>query len=391
MKVLVIDVGGTNVKVASSDIRVPIKIPSGPTMTAEQMAKDVLAATEGWVYDCVSIGFPGPVVHDHPLAEPHNLAAGWIDFPYQKVFGKPIRFINDAAMQALGGYKGGRMLFLGIGTGLGSAMIFDGVVVPLELAHLPYKKGRTYEEYVGLAGLERRGEIRWRKSVLDIVARLQAAMVCDSVLLGGGNAKLMQRPAQPRHPRSEQQCHRRGHQAMAGFGRPSETGHALARKGPQSLGLSHIPSGTPVSERRRVKSETIATGDNMANKYGEAALIAARMETYGKAITPAARWEQATAKLYPTSPSAQRKGGPRFAFLSLCEAGLVKGIPAGQYAPSNKNKAYALRAIALLNAGTHKTVTTLWAEVTDGEPVPHNSQMDVVLALWKNGLIVRSA
>lgn len=192
MKVLVIDVGGTNVKVASSDIRVPIKIPSGPTMTAEQMAKDVLAATEGWVYDCVSIGFPGPVVHDHPLAEPHNLAAGWIDFPYQKVFGKPIRFINDAAMQALGGYKGGRMLFLGIGTGLGSAMIFDGVVVPLELAHLPYKKGRTYEEYVGLAGLERRGEIRWRKSVLDIVARLQAAMVCDSVLLGGGNAKLMQ-------------------------------------------------------------------------------------------------------------------------------------------------------------------------------------------------------
>ncbi len=129
----------------------------------------------------------------------------------------------------------------------------------------------------------------------------------------------------------------------------------------------------------------------MANKYGEAALIAARMDTYGKAITPAARWEQATAKLYPTSPSAQRKGGPRFAFLSLCEAGLVKGIPAGQYAPSNKNKAYVLRAVGLLNAGTHKTVTTLWAEVTDGEDIAHNSQMDVVLALWKNDLIVRSS
>src|ERR1700730_13380363 len=129
----------------------------------------------------------------------------------------------------------------------------------------------------------------------------------------------------------------------------------------------------------------------MANKYGEAALIAARMETYGKALRPAARWDQATPKLYPTSPSAQRKGGPRFSFLSLCEAGLVKGIPAGQYAPSNKDKAYALPALARLNAGTHKTVTTLWAEVTDGEDIAHNSQMDVVLALWKNDLIVRSA
>jgi hypothetical protein len=129
----------------------------------------------------------------------------------------------------------------------------------------------------------------------------------------------------------------------------------------------------------------------MANKYGEAALIAARMETHGKPLTPAARWHEATQKLYPTSPSAQRKGGPRFAFLSLCEAGLIKGIPAGQYAPSNKDKAYALRAVALLNAGTHKTVTTLWAEVTDGESLTHNSQMDVVLALWKNDLIVRGA
>jgi hypothetical protein len=129
----------------------------------------------------------------------------------------------------------------------------------------------------------------------------------------------------------------------------------------------------------------------MANKYGEAALLAARMEAYGKAITPQQRWQEAIKKLYPTSPSAQRKGGPRFAFLSLCEAGLVKGIPPGQYAPSNKDKAYALRAVALLNAGTHKTVTTLWAEVTDGEDIPHSSQMDVVLALWKNDLIVRGA
>jgi polyphosphate glucokinase len=195
--VLVIDIGGTHVKVASTDQRQPLKIPSGPTMTAKQMAEQVLLGTKGWNYDCISIGYPGPVVHDHPLAEPHNLAAGWIDFDYQKAFKKPIRFINDAAMQALGGYRGGRMLFLGIGTGLGSAMVFEGVVVPLELAHLPYRKGRTYEEYIGKSGLELRGKKRWRKSVLDVVERLQAALVCEYVLLGGGNAKLMK--AMPPH------------------------------------------------------------------------------------------------------------------------------------------------------------------------------------------------
>ena len=189
--VLVIDIGGTNVKVASNHQRVPLKIPSGPSMTAQQMTQQVLLGTKGWRYDCVSIGYPGPVVHDRPLAEPHNLASGWIDFNYQKAFGKPIRFINDAAMQALGGYRGGRMLFLGIGTGLGSAMVFEGVVVPLELAHLPYRKGRTYEDCVGREGLELYGKKRWRRYVLDVVERLKAALVCEYVLLGGGNAKLM--------------------------------------------------------------------------------------------------------------------------------------------------------------------------------------------------------
>jgi polyphosphate glucokinase len=191
MKVLVIDIGGTNIKIASTDVRVPIKIPSGPTLTAKMMVDDVLNATKGWEYDCITLGYPGPVNHDAPVAEPHNLAPGWIDFPYAEAFKKPHRFINDAAMQALGGYKGGRMLFLGTGTGLGSAIIVDGTIIALELAHLPYKKGLTYEQYIGLAGLERRGKKRWRKSVLDIVERLQAAMVCDYVLLGGGNAKLM--------------------------------------------------------------------------------------------------------------------------------------------------------------------------------------------------------
>ena len=191
MKVLVIDIGGTNIKVASTDTRVPIKIPSGPHLTAKMMVEDVLNATKGWDYDCVTLGYPGPVNHDAPIMEPHNLAPGWIDFPYGKAFGKPHKFINDAAMQALGGYKGGKMLFLGTGTGLGTAVIADGTILPLELAHLPYKKGLSYEDYIGLAGLERRGKSKWRKSVLDIVELLKAAMVCDYVLLGGGNAKLM--------------------------------------------------------------------------------------------------------------------------------------------------------------------------------------------------------
>ncbi len=191
MKVLVIDIGGTNIKVASSDTPVPIKIPSGPALTAESMCQQVLAATRGWKFDRISVGFPGPVMNHRPIAEPHNLGIGWVDFDYEKVLGKPLRFINDAAMQALGGYRGGRLLFLGTGTGLGSAMVLDGVVVPLELAHLPYRKGKTYEEYIGLIGLQTRGKKKWRKSVLDIIELLQAAMVCDSVLLGGGNAKLM--------------------------------------------------------------------------------------------------------------------------------------------------------------------------------------------------------
>ncbi len=193
MKILVIDIGGTHVKVASTDHRTPVKIVSGVEMTAETMVKQVLEATKDWQYDAVSIGYPGPVEHDHPLAEPHNLSPGWVGFSYKRAFGKPLRFMNDAAMQALGGYRGGKMLFIGLGTGMGSAVVFDGTVVPLELAHLRYKNGRTYEDYVGLAGLERRGKKRWRKSVLDVIERLKAALVCDYVLLGGGNAKLMKK------------------------------------------------------------------------------------------------------------------------------------------------------------------------------------------------------
>jgi polyphosphate glucokinase len=192
IKVLVIDIGGTHIKVIATGIRAPTKINSGDQMSAAQMVRDVRAVTKQWAYDVVSIGFPGPVAHDRPLAEPQNLGIGWVDFDFAKALGKPVKILNDAAMQALGSYQGGRMLFLGLGTGLGAAMILDGVTTPLELAHLPYKNKRTYEEYVGAAGLVERGKERWRKSVFDVIDRLRAAMLCDYVVLGGGNAKLLE-------------------------------------------------------------------------------------------------------------------------------------------------------------------------------------------------------
>ena len=200
MKTLVIDIGGSNIKLLAEGQTDPIKIPSGPDMTASMMAKQVLNSTSAWKYDRISIGYPGPVQNDKPMLEPHNLGKGWIDFNYQKAFGKPVRMINDAAMQALGCYHGGRMLFLGVGTGLGSALVIEGnkgagrksgIVQPMELAHLPYRKGRTYEDYVGRRGLERLGKKRWQKYVLDVIQRLSAALVVDYVSLGGGNAKLI--------------------------------------------------------------------------------------------------------------------------------------------------------------------------------------------------------
>ena len=246
MKVLVIDIGGTHIKVAASDRPVPLKIVSGPTLTAEQMASQVVDLTADWEYDAVTIGFPGPVVHDRPSAEPHNLGSGWMDFDFQKAFPKPVRFLNDAAMQALGGYSGGKMLFLGTGTGLGSALIDNGHILPLELAHLPYKKKRTYEEYIGLAGLERRGKKRWRRSVTDIVNRLRAAFVADSVLLGGGNAKLMKKLPEA---------------TVLGANSNAITGgialwHQESRREPVSTPVQAAPTGAPISTRRQNASAT---------------------------------------------------------------------------------------------------------------------------------------
>jgi polyphosphate glucokinase len=188
MKVLVIDVGGTHVKILVSGEREPRKFESGPTLTAEQMVAGVKKITADWKYDAVSIGFPGPVLRNRPIAEPRNLGGGWVGFHFKSAFGCPVKLVNDAAMQGLGSYKRGKTLFLGLGTGLGSTLIVDGIVEPMELGHLPYKK-RTYESYVGNQALVKKGKKKWRKHVADVVARLMAAVEPDEVVLGGGNAK----------------------------------------------------------------------------------------------------------------------------------------------------------------------------------------------------------
>ena len=188
MKVLAIDVGGTHVKVLATGEREVRKFPSGPAMTPDQMVAGVLELAKGWRFDAVSIGYPGPVLHGHPIAEPHHLGSGWVGFDFRRALGCPVRLINDAAMQALGSYLRGRMLFLGLGTGLGSAMIVNGIVEPMELGHLPYKKG-VYEDYVGAQGLAKHGKSKWRRHVADVVRLLVAALEPDDVVLGGGNAK----------------------------------------------------------------------------------------------------------------------------------------------------------------------------------------------------------
>ncbi|HET7886718.1 MAG TPA: ROK family protein [Bradyrhizobium sp.] len=186
--VLAIDIGGSHVKVMDSKSLVKREFVSGPDLSAKKMVKQVRRLTSDWSYDVISIGYPGPVAHDRPLTEPHNLGRGWVGFNFAKAFGRPTQVINDALMQAVGSYRGGRMLFLGLGTGLGSAMIVDGMLEPMELGHLPYRHGRTFEDYLGAAGLERRGKKKWRKEVAHVVKHFVAALEPDYVVLGGGNA-----------------------------------------------------------------------------------------------------------------------------------------------------------------------------------------------------------
>ena len=188
-RVLVIDVGGTNVKMLAAGQKEPRKFPSGPAMTPRKMVRLVKKTVRDWKFDRVSLGYPGPIINGHPLREPHNLGGGWMSFNFRKAFRCPVKVINDAAMQALGSYKGGRMLFLGLGTGLGSAMIVDGELQPMELAHLIYKHGKTYEDYLGLRGLEQAGKKKWRQRVAKITKRLKIALEADYVVLGGGNSK----------------------------------------------------------------------------------------------------------------------------------------------------------------------------------------------------------
>jgi polyphosphate glucokinase len=186
--VLVVDVGGTSVKILATGQSERRSFLSGPALTHRRMISGVKKLARDWTYDVVSIGYPGPVLHGRPVAEPYHLGRGWVGFDFGAAFGRPVKVVNDAAMQALGSYEGGKMLFLGLGTGLGSTIIVDGIVEPMELGHLPYKKG-TYEDYVGEAGLERHGKKKWQRHVADVVGRLIAALEPDDTVLGGGNVK----------------------------------------------------------------------------------------------------------------------------------------------------------------------------------------------------------
>jgi len=188
LSVLVIDIGESHVKLFSSAADESAAFRSGPQLGPDELMRRVREFAAVWEYDVVSIGYPGPVLRGRPVSEPANLGTGWVGFNFEAAFGCPVKVVNDAAMQALGSYKGGKMLFLGLGTGLGSTMIADGVVEPMELAHLPYKKG-TYEDYVGERSLEKRGKKKWRRHVADVVARLIGALEPDDVVLGGGNVK----------------------------------------------------------------------------------------------------------------------------------------------------------------------------------------------------------
>jgi predicted NBD/HSP70 family sugar kinase len=209
-RILVIDVGGTHVKLLVTGMKEPILIPSGRTLTPAVMIRQVKGALKSFPYDVVSIGYPGPVVHGRPLREPHNLGQGWVGFDFRRALGRPVKIINDAAMQALGSYKNGRLLFLGLGTGLGSAMIADGVVEPMELAHLPYKRGKTYEDYLGIRGLKRLGRKKWAREVAMVVSLMRAALQPEEVVLGGGNVKKLKKLPPGTRPGNNENAFRGG-------------------------------------------------------------------------------------------------------------------------------------------------------------------------------------
>ena len=244
MNILVIDVGGTHIKVLATGQQEPRKFDSGPDMTAQMMVDGVKQAAEGWDFDAVAIGYPGVVVRGRPIAEPTNLGEGWVGFDFEAAFGHPVKIVNDAAMQALGSFAGGRLLFLGLGTGLGSAMIVDGIVEPLELAHLPYAKA-TFEDYVGEKGLERLGKKRWRKRVAAVVELLIKATEPTDVVIGGGNVKkLKDLPPQTR-PGSNGNAFTGGFRLWTGDGAVQAGSHPTHQAASSSEPKETLAAATP--------------------------------------------------------------------------------------------------------------------------------------------------
>jgi polyphosphate glucokinase len=233
-----VDVGGSHVKVMTSTKKLKREFVSGPDLSAKAMVKQVAELTEDWSYDVVSVAYPGPVVRDRPTTQPYNLGSGWKGFDFAKAFGRPTKVVNDALMQAVGSYQGGRMPFLGLGTGLGSAMIVDGALVPMELGHLPYRKDKVFEDFIGAAGLKRHGKKKWAVHVHDVVERLVAALEPEYVVLGGGNADKL--GALPRKSR----LGKNGNAFLGGF--------RLWRASPHGLGTARRISRTRYQlERQR--------------------------------------------------------------------------------------------------------------------------------------------
>jgi polyphosphate glucokinase len=243
--ILSVDVGGSHVKVMTNKSRAKRELVSGPDLSAKAMVKQVAEITKDWSYDVVSVGYPGPVVHDRPTTQPYNLGSGWKGFDFAKAFGRPTKVVNDALMQAVGSYEGGKMLFLGLGTGLGSAMIVNGALLPMELGHLPYRKDKVFEDFVGAAGLKRHGKKKWAAHVHDVVDRLVAALEPDYVIIGGGNSdKLSTLPEKSRRGKN-------GNAFLGGFRLWPTTGDtAGARKshrtGAQTSEIEIIPDPTRI-------------------------------------------------------------------------------------------------------------------------------------------------
>ncbi len=316
MRVLVIDVGGTHIKVAGSWDRVTHRIPSGPTMTASDMARGVLELAKTWDFEAVSLGYPGPVKDNRPFREPVNIAGGWTTFDFQKAFGKPVRVINDAAMQALGSYAGGRMLFLGLGTGLGTSIVENWRVEPLEIAHLPYRKGKSYEEYLGDAGLAELGDEQWERHVHKVCDLFRAALLCDGIVLGGGNArKLVTMPDATTRGSNENAIHggirlweRVAESTSPEFLDPqTAAGTAVAPDSPPLNVTSEVRIPTPSRRKTGATTRTAATKPAVSDTKAAAKRSPLKASPVKNATKRKAPAKKAPAKKSPVTGAAVRQ------------------------------------------------------------------------------------